>query len=144
MVVFDAVGVQKRKELAEYLVEEMRRANVAPDTHTCSQVVSLYMRSGDLAEASQALTVLSSRMLKPAKLLAEEEEEVDDDDDAESSDEALEEALLSPEPEMQAIYTSTLAQMIQGSGDASEAEKSPWATRLREQYISWNRTTQSR
>jgi hypothetical protein len=48
--------VQKRKELAEYLVEEMRIANVVPDTHTCSQMVSLYMRSGDLAEASQALT----------------------------------------------------------------------------------------
>jgi hypothetical protein len=133
-------GVQKRKELAEYLVEEMRIANVVPDTHTCSQMVSLYMRSGDLAEASQALTVLSSRMLKPVMSQQEVEDEDDDaDSNDENSDEALEEALLSPEPEAQVVYTSTLAQMIQGPQDASEAENSPWATRLREQYILWNR-----
>ena len=141
--------MQKRKELAEYLVEEMRLANVVPDTHTCSQVVSLYMRSGDLTEASQALTVLSSRMLKP---IGSQQEENHDDGDAGSNDENsggdLEEALLSPEPEAQAVYTATLAQMIQGPEDALEAENSPWATRLREQYISWNRaprkSTQSR
>ena len=141
--------MQKRKELAEYLVEEMRIAKIVPDTHTCSQVVSLYMRSGDLAEASQALTVLSSRMFKPVGSQQEVDDEVDDADIYdENSDEALEEALLSPEPEAQAVYTSTLAQMIQGPLDASEAENSPWATRLREQYILWNRAplkaTQSR
>ncbi|KAG0590834.1 hypothetical protein M758_1G125600 [Ceratodon purpureus] len=144
-----SASYHKRKELAEYLVEEMRIAKIVPDTHTCSQVVSLYMRSGDLAEASQALTVLSSRMFKPVGSQQEVDDEVDDADIYdENSDEALEEALLSPEPEAQAVYTSTLAQMIQGPLDASEAENSPWATRLREQYILWNRAprkaTQSR
>lgn len=117
----------------------MRLANVVPDTHTCSQVVSLYMRSGDLTEASEALTVLSSRMLKPKPVRSPE---VDEDDDVGSnddhSDDELEEALLSPEPDAFPVYVSTLAQVMQGPQGAAEAENSSWATRLREQYILWN------
>jgi len=80
----------------------MRLANVVPDTHTCSQVVSLYMRSGDLTEASEALTVLSSRMLQLPKPVVRSPEIDEDDDDVgsndDNSDEDLKEALLSPQP----------------------------------------------
>lgn len=134
--------MQKRKGLAEYLVEEMRLCNVAPDTHTCSQVISLYMRSGNLAEASEALSVLSSRMRKPMGTqqgVTEEDENASSDKD---SDEELEAALLSPEPEAHAVYTSTLAGVIQGPHDASYIENSSWATRLREQHELWNRGLQ--
>lgn len=121
-------------------MEDMRVANVDPDTHTCSQVVSLYMRCGDLAEASHALSVLSARMLKPGMSLVEKQEEDDDSDG--NSDGVLEDALLSNEAEANSIYVATLAQMMQGSQGDGEVENSSWATRLREQYVLWNQAPQ--
>lgn len=131
--------LQKRKEITEHLVEEMRLADITPDTHTCSQVVSLYMRCGDLTEASEALHVLSSRMLKKTEIPPEKLEERSDDDnfDENSHDDHLEEVILSPKPGAQAMYTATLSGVITGLEDASEVEKSPWATRLREQFSAW-------
>lgn len=122
-------------------MEDMRVANVDPDTHTCSQVVSLYMRCGDLAEASHALSVLSARMLKPGMLLGENQDE-DEGDSDDNSDGVLEDALFSDEPEANSIYVATLAQMMQGSQGDGQVENSLWATRLREQYVLWNQAPQ--
>lgn len=137
--------MQKRKEITEHLVEEMRLADITPDTHTCSQVVSLYMRCGDLTEASEALHVLSSRMLKKSGIPQQKlEDRSDDDDDFEenSHDDHLEEVILSPNPRAQAMYTATLSGVMKGLEDASEVEKSPWATRLQEQFSAWTRLPQ--
>lgn len=130
--------VQKYRELAEYVVEEMRHAKVRPDTHTCSQVVSLYMRCGDMNEAAQALHVLSARMVSEDNA-GQDINELFDDESAEQTgqDELFEEAVLSPQPLAQAAYTIALAGLAQGANDTLEAEKTPWATRLALQHERW-------
>ncbi|CAM6021835.1 unnamed protein product [Sphagnum balticum] len=128
----------KYRELAEYVVEEMRHAKVRPDTHTCSQVVSLYMRCGDMNEAAQALHVLSARMVSEDNA-GQDINELFDDESAEQTgqDELFEEAVLSPQPLAQAAYTIALAGLAQGASDTQEAEKTPWATRLALQHERW-------
>jgi len=131
-------NVQKYRELAEYVVEEMRHAKVRPDTHTCSQVVSLYMRCGDMNEAAQALHVLSARMVSEDNARQDINELIDDESAEQTGqDELFEEAVLSPQPLAQAAYTIALAGLAQGANDTREAEKTPWATRLALQHECW-------
>jgi pentatricopeptide repeat protein len=128
----------KYRELAEYVVEEMRHAKVRPDTHTCSQVVSLYMRCGDMNEAAQALHVLSARMVSEDNARQDINELIDDESAEQTGqDELFEEAVLSPQPLAQAAYTIALAGLAQGANDTREAEKTPWATRLALQHERW-------
>lgn len=98
------------------------------------------MRCGDLDEASQALKVLSSRMLNnnvEGRVLID-----DESFDEASNKELLEEAVTSTEPQVKAAFTSTIAGIVQGPDDLSQVEESPWAVRLRQQYLSWKSSSQ--
>lgn len=125
--------MQKRLDLTEFLIEDMRWGGIRPDNHSCLHVVGAYVNCGQDENAAEALRVVSSRMLPQ-----EAQEETPGSECSETAGLELDRDLLEhislEDPVNQALFISRLAELAHG-GDASwTPESSPWASRLREQY----------
>ncbi|BBN17350.1 protein MpPPR_9 [Marchantia polymorpha subsp. ruderalis] len=151
--ILTSASYQKRVDVMEHMLEEMRRSNISPDDQTFLPVVSTYMQAGQTEDAAEALRVLSFRMLDNCKPkdeagnlqrnlvqgvigdLARKNLNL-----GMNTRELLKDAVLHTSPEALAIYTASLAGLVQGDSENSDTEQSLWAARLSAQY-DHNRTS---
>jgi hypothetical protein len=139
------VSLQKRLDVTEHVIEEMRCRGVLPDQHTLLPVVSIYMQLGQTSNAVEALQVLSLRMLagdngdQSELSTTEQLQRVLEDltrknpNLQEDTMALLQDALLHASSESLANYTAALVGIVHGDSEAADKQNC-WQSRLSVQY----------